>query len=745
MIDDVVEQFREQAMRAAGLALPAKIEADGELHRFPTNGKHSDDSGWYILHTDGVPAGIFGCWRAGVSHPWRADIGRELTPAEKQTHRKQLDAINAAHKAEAIKRHTEAATKAAGIWERAQQASPDHPYAARKGVSVDGLREHKGLLVIPMRDANGALFSLQFIGPDGGKKFLTGGRVTGCHYMIGKPDDMLFIAEGYATAASIHAATGHAVAVAFNAGNLEPVARALRAQFPEMPIVLCGDLDQSGAGQAKAREAANAVGGSVVLPSFTPGELAMEKPPTDFNDLAQLRGPEAIIAFVQGAGCAVGGRQTETPVNDTAGDFDATITRLAALKPQAYDRVRKAEATRLKVRTATLDNAVEGLRTRQDSGAASLFHDVELWPDPVNGSDLLDEIAALIRRHIVCDPEIAETAALWIAFTWLIDHFHIAPMILITAPEMRCGKTQLLSVIAKLVRRPLAASNISPAATYRVIEAHAPTLLIDEADAFFRENEELRCIVNSGHGRDSAYVLRTVGENFEPKRFSTWGAKALCGIGRQQSTLMDRSLVLELRRKGPGETAAKLRHADPAVFEAIVSKLSRYADDHGAEIGRARPSLPTTLHDRAQDNWEPLLAIADHAGRGWPGRARSAALKMAGAEMESSGREGSLLADIAAAFANTDRLATADMLEALCADSAKPWATYARGKPMTARHLAKRLTGYKIFPRKIRAGSATFQGYLRTDFSDTFSRYLSPSPDTPFYPEHWNNHLLAAG
>lgn len=728
---DAIEQFRA-AILAAGLPLPAKIEADGRLHRFPTNGKHGDEAGFYILHADNIPAGHFGCWRAGVSHNWRADIGRELSANEAKAHRARIAAIKAVREADAIKRHAEAATRAAGIWERPHPASPDHPYAARKGVSADGLREHKGLLVIPMRDAMGALHSLQFIAPDGEKRFLTGGRVKGCFHTIGEPGETFCICEGWATGASIHAATGHAVAVAFNAGNLEPVAQALRAKHPDAKIIICGDADKSGIGQTKAHEAAKSVGGSVALPTFTTEELAMEKPPTDWNDMAALRGIEAVAGLIRGVDCAPGGGEAVAPVNDTPGDFDATVARLAALKPHEYDRVRKAEAQRLKVQIKTLDNAVRDARARQDGGD-SLFPDVEPWPDPVDGASLLDEIAGTVKRFIICEPEIAEVAALWIVFSWLIDHFQIAPMILITAPEMRCGKTQLLSLIGKMARRPLMASNISPAATYRVIEAHAPTLLIDEADAFFRDNEDLRGIVNSGHGRDSAYVLRTVGENFDPRRFSTWGAKVLCGIGRLQSTLMDRSLILELRRKAPGETAEKLRHANPASFAALASRLSRFADDNGVQIGQARPDIPNALHDRAQDNAEPLLAIADFCGGGWPDRARAAILKIAGATAEADTMRGGLLADIAEVFRATgqDRISTVDLIEALCADDTKPYATWARGKPMTPRHLANKLAMYRITPKTIRIGGVTAKGFLLADFADTFGRYLSVSPDTP--------------
>lgn len=322
---DAIEQFRRY-IEAAGITPPLKIEADGRLRRFPTNGKRGDGAGWYVLHADGLPAGAFGCWRADVSKKWQADIGRELTPAENQAHRLRMDAINAARKADEIKRHAEAAAKAAAIWERAQPASPDHPYAALKGVSISGLREREGRLVIPMRDAMGMLCSLQFIAPDSEKRFLTGGRVKGMFYLIDEPGATLCIAEGYATAASIHAATGHAVAVAFNAGNLEPVAQALRAKHPDAKIIICGDADKSGIGQIKAHEAAKSVGGSVALPTFTTEELAMENPPSDWNDMAQLRGLDPV-----GAGISV------APVNVAAGNEAAPVVallRASDIKPE---------------------------------------------------------------------------------------------------------------------------------------------------------------------------------------------------------------------------------------------------------------------------------------------------------------------------------------------------------------------------------------------------------------------------
>lgn len=746
------EQFLS-AIEAAGLPRPDKVIADGRLHRFPTNGRHGDDSGWYVFHGDGLAAGVYGCWRDGVSHTWRASVSRELTPAENQAHRRRMDAVNAARKADETRRHAEAAAKAAALW-RAARPCAGNPYLARKGVcATQTLREidvdaaaailgyspksrgdmlNGRILLAPVK-IGGAIATLEMIDGEGRKSALSGGAKGGGYWAAQPmPDSLetLLIGEGVATVLSAHEATGHPAIAALSSGNLESVARMMRERYPAARLVILADI---GNGQTKALDAAKSVGGSIALPAFSPDELAAAKPPTDFNDLAALRGLEAVKAGIHAADCAAGADQPAPPVNDGGEDFDATVTRLAALKAHEYDRERKAEAKRLGVQIKTLDDAVTGQRARQDGGAAALFPDVEAWPDPVNGAALLDEIAILICRHIVCDPEIAETAALWVTFTWMIDHVQIAPMVLITAPEMRCGKSTLLALLGKMVKRPALASSISPSAVYRVIEAHAPTLLVDEADAFLQDNEELRGVINSGHTRDSAQVFRCVGDNHDATRFSTWGAKALCGIGRLQGTLMDRSLVLELRRKGPGETAEKLRHADPAAFAAIASKLCRYADDHGARIGQARPSLPTALHDRAQDNWEPLLAIADHAGAEWPARARSAALKLAGAELEVTGQEGGLLADIEAVFraAGQDRISTADLIAALVADDTKQYATWARGKPMTPRHLAKRLQGYKIFPRTIRIGGVTAKGFLLADFADTFARYLPASPDTP--------------
>lgn len=428
------------------------------------------------------------------------------------------------------------------------------------------------------------------------------------------------------------------------------------------------------------------------------------------------------------------GRYVEGP------DDSGTVTWLAGLPPLEYDRLREAEAERLGVRVSTLDKLVKKAIGESVEEADNPLTSADPWAHPVEGAVLLDEVAATIQRFIVCDVETAHAAALWAALTWLIESTDVAPLAVITAPEKRCGKTQLLSLLGKLVCRPMSASNISPAALFRSIDAWKPTLLVDEADAFMRDNEELRGLLNSGHTRDSAFVVRVVGDDFTPNRFSTWGCKAIAGIGHLADTLMDRAIVLPLRRKLAHESALRLRHVEPGLFDDLAAKLARFAQDNADAVRRARPALPAALNDRAQDNWEPLLSIAEVAGSNWPQLARNAALKLSGGESEpTTGDE--LLADIREVFATRRgaKISTADLLAVLCMDEEKPWATFNRGRPLSHHQLARKLKAYGIRSKNVRIDHEVSKGFERAQFADTFARYLSSSTPpsetaTPLHP-----------
>ena len=231
------------------------------------------------------------------------------------------------------------------------------------------------------------------------------------------------------------------------------------------------------------------------------------------------------------------------------------------------------------IRPETLDQLVSEHRRQTKKSCLTPYEEIEPWHTPISPAELLDEIASTVKRFIVCQNETVTATTLWIAMTWFIDVIDVAPLAVITAPEKRCGKSQLLSLLSRLAYRAISASNITPAALFRCIDLWHPTLLIDEADTFMRENEELRGIINCGHTRESAKVVRTVGKEFTVKSFYVWGAKALAGIGKQSDTIMDRSIPLELRRKKSDEHVDRLRHAEPDLFSALASKLARFSQD----------------------------------------------------------------------------------------------------------------------------------------------------------------------
>lgn len=261
------------AMEQAGLTPPAEIVLDGKLHRFRsgTKGKPGHDkSGWYVAYSDGVPAGRFGCWREGLDASWRADIGRELSAAEQMAQARRMAEAKAARDA-AIEREREVASNTVEtIWVPAQAASPDHPYLAKKGIGQNGARvTGDGRLIVPLFHPDGHLTSLQYIDADGGKLYHSGGQTGGCYWMVGTMDEpgVLYVAEGFATAATIHEATNRPCIVAYSASNLVPVVATLRERHGTgQEIVIVADNDASGTGQKYADQASAKYGARVIIP-----------------------------------------------------------------------------------------------------------------------------------------------------------------------------------------------------------------------------------------------------------------------------------------------------------------------------------------------------------------------------------------------------------------------------------------------------------------------------------------------
>lgn len=257
-------------------------------------------------------------------------------------------------------------------------------------------------------------------------------------------------------------------------------------------------------------------------------------------------------------------------------------------------------------------------------------------------------------------------------------------------------------------------------------------------ETVLKDNEDLRGLINAGHTRDSAFVWRSVvkGDDFEPKRFSVWGMKAIAGINaiKLAETVTSRSIVFELRRKTAKESVERLRRAETGLFETLASKLARFRDDYTDAVQQARPDLPDALGDREQDNFEPLLQIAMIASEHWPNTALNAALRLSNATQTPMSSANELLTDIQEIFETKAviKISTSELITALCEDTEKLWATYNRGKPLSPRQLSNKLKDYGITSKTIRTSSyETAKGFEFEQFKDAFVRYLTDPLNLP--------------
>ena len=360
------------------------------------------------------------------------------------------------------------------------------------------------------------------------------------------------------------------------------------------------------------------------------------------------------------------------PADHGGNGLDQELAKLARLGAAAYDKVRRAKAKQFGIRTDTLDKLVAKLRgaAAEDApapgqGRALEWSDPKPWPEPVNGADLLDELAATFKKYVVLPAGGDTVLSLWTLHTHTFQSSPITPRLQIKSPEPRCGKSRVMDILEAASHRPLKVENITAAAIFRTVEMVRPTLLLDEADTFISTSEELRGILNSGHSCGGA-VIRTVGDDFEPRLFSTWAPVAIAAIGKIPRTLEDRSIRIEMKRRAAGETVEPWR-ADRAylLLGDVHRRCVRWAQDHLDDLKQSDPAVPDQLHDRACDNWRCLLAIADAASGEWPERAREAAKTLSGGE-EADTRRIMLLSDIRTIFAdrtnNPDWIATAEII-----------------------------------------------------------------------------------
>jgi putative DNA primase/helicase len=262
------------------------------------------------------------------------------------------------------------------------------------------------------------------------------------------------------------------------------------------------------------------------------------------------------------------------------------------------------------------------------------------------------------------------------------------------------------------------------------VDAKTPTLLIDEADAFLVKNDELRAILNSGHRRGSALVLRVEGENFETREFATFAAAAITCIGSLPETLEDRSIHVNLKRRRSDEKIESLDLNNVDHLTDLASKAVRWVSDHLAELKAAHPKVPAKLLNREADNWRPLLAVADAAGGKWPDGMRRIAEQMSvSARKDEVSAKVLLLRDIRAAFAEdkVERMSSARLVKTLIEMEGHPWCEWKGSQPFTQNALARLLRDFEIYPVELRIDLQVLRGYRIEQFADAFRRYVEVS------------------
>jgi putative DNA primase/helicase len=417
-------------------------------------------------------------------------------------------------------------------------------------------------------------------------------------------------------------------------------------------------------------------------------------------------------------------------------DRPVEIERLASLDPIDYEVARKAAADRLGIRASVLDDLrnqkrrelkLDSAKGDDGQGRTLALPEVMPWPDPIDGDRVAEALKATIKRYIRMSDAEADVCALWVLLSWAIDKFSKAPRLAITSPTKGCGKTTLLTLLSKLCRKPLRSGSTTPSVLFRVIEILHPTFLLDESEKFLEIGSEFHALLNQGHARGD-FALRNVGDSHEPRMFDTFCLAAFARNGRIPDDLEQRSIIIELQRRLPGERLDVLRDDRADDLNNLARMCSRWSDDYVDDISGIEPDMGCLIN-RTADNWRPLFTIADLIGLDWPARIREVARIMIGTEPDSD--DSVLLADIKIGFEakDVDRLSSEEICEALIATEGRPWAEYGKtGKPISKNQLAKRLKRFKIVPDTIRIGGTTAKGYYRRQFQEAWDRYLSSTP-----------------
>ncbi len=360
---------------------------------------------------------------------------------------------------------------------------------------------------------------------------------------------------------------------------------------------------------------------------------------------------------------------------------------------------------------------------------------------PIDGAQLLGELHDAFGRYVVFpSPEAHDAVVLWCAATHGQPAWEHAPRLTPISPEKRCGKSRLMDVAEAVCHRVLITINASTAAVVRSISPDdPPTLMVDEADTIFgtkraaENNEDVRGILNAGHQRNRPYVRWDITTRSR-EECPTFAMAMLAAIGDLPDTIMDRAIVIRMRRRGPGEKVAPFRtRRDGPALRALHDRLHSWVRADLDSLAKTVPALP--VEDRAADTWEPLFVVAGLAGGDWPERARRACLALTEGEPDEGGVGIQLLTDLYEIWEAErdpgkgiyeDHLSTSTILSRLHKLEESPWSEWGRkGDPLNARGLATLLKPYGVRSRTVRIAGETPKGYARADLTDPWARYAA--------------------
>ena len=416
-----------------------------------------------------------------------------------------------------------------------------------------------------------------------------------------------------------------------------------------------------------------------------------------------------------------------------------------ALTPAQRSQLCKRLSGPLEVRAGALEESTWQVQAEEEPATGFKFEEeIDPWPEPVDGTELLEEIENLLRRFVVIDDHYFGPVALWIVMTYLYEAFNFLPYLRIRSPEKGCGKSTLLDALQVLVHRPLLVGNISAAALFRLIPKYHPTMLLDEAQSYVKQDADIRSIIDGGYQKDRP-AIRVNPDTLEPEAFETFGPKALASIGHLVETIEDRGLQIEMTRKRSGVPVDQICDVPQGTFADIKRRLMRWTLDHREQL-KPLPILrrPLFLDNRAWDKWRPLFTIAMLSGGPYPERVFNAARVFVGTDQD----QGSIGIEILSRLRPFFRerwvqlprdfkfLPTTDVLTHLNADEEAPWADWGtKDKPgLTTEKLSSRLKAFKIKSVQVKRGEQRHRGYWLKDFKAAFEAYLPPEPPSPDNP-----------